>query len=665
MKVITRALAVLALASLGNAQDTVNGPKGVLGRLSSSGVNSSVDFTASGSTAPVKTGTLAGRPTGCTLGQIYFATDVSAGQNLYVCTATGAPGTWTLHGGGAPYISSLISGPDSTRTIAGATHGFTTTALLVAVYDNASPRNAIQVAWTVNASTYDVTIAFATPQSNYYVVINGGVGPAGPSGPSGSSGACTLASALGFLLNGTDETTLLNSTLAAFYTAGGGCLAIDPNKTLRADGQITLPAATAGSIQGVLAGPQPPYRITGYAGAAAGQPGLVVGGSVLDLRYHGSGLAAFQGGPKLLSVGQGMLEIDHITITTGAASDCATFLMTTGTTPYFHDMAIYGTGCNGGIVIAGTQAVGTYAANSPLSTAVTGWFNGYGGSIENVKLFGIGNATAPGILLQSQVNQFLIRHIYAQQGGSSTAWLLSGGQTYASSPGAAISIVGHGTGTDASRSNVIDEGIIELGGSHGISNDYNCGVKLQNAEETTITNLGFYDGNSGTAAFCGDATATKSRVSSTNYLDTTGTVYTNGTWSANNNMPYRAVTFSFDGGGSALTGTTTRCSAPLAFGGVINRFSMYADQSGNATVTVKTVLAGSYTGPASASDISNGGETMTGAASLSDTTLTGWANVGLGSSAGWLQPNSIVCFILSAPSTITWLQGNIQLLEGR
>jgi hypothetical protein len=35
-----------------------------------------------------------------------------------------------------------------------------------------------------------------------------------------------------------DETTLLNSTLSAFYTAGGGCLAIDAGKTLRADGQI-------------------------------------------------------------------------------------------------------------------------------------------------------------------------------------------------------------------------------------------------------------------------------------------------------------------------------------------------------------------------------------------------------------------------------------------
>ena len=56
----------------------------------------------------------------------------------------------------------------------------------------------------------------------------------------GAGNACTSASALGFALDGSDETTLLNSTLAAMNTAGGGCLAIDAAKTLRADGQVIL-----------------------------------------------------------------------------------------------------------------------------------------------------------------------------------------------------------------------------------------------------------------------------------------------------------------------------------------------------------------------------------------------------------------------------------------
>jgi hypothetical protein len=91
--------------------------------------------------------------------------------------------------GTAPYISSLLSGPDSTKTITGATHGFATTALLVAVYDNASPRNAISIGWAVDPSTYDVVIAFAIPQTDYYVVINGGVGPQGTQGIQGVAGS--------------------------------------------------------------------------------------------------------------------------------------------------------------------------------------------------------------------------------------------------------------------------------------------------------------------------------------------------------------------------------------------------------------------------------------------------------------------------------------------
>lgn len=105
------------------------------------------------------------------------------GTNFIQGSSGGGGGT-----GIAPYVSSLITGPDSTKTITGATHGFTNTGLLVAVYDNSSPRNAIAVGWTVNSSTFDVVISFTPAQSNYYVVINGGVGPQGPTGPTGGTG---------------------------------------------------------------------------------------------------------------------------------------------------------------------------------------------------------------------------------------------------------------------------------------------------------------------------------------------------------------------------------------------------------------------------------------------------------------------------------------------
>ncbi|MCU1234471.1 MAG: hypothetical protein JWP63_2438 [Candidatus Solibacter sp.] len=327
---------LMMLAGMCAAQTTVNGGRDYKGTLSVSGPVSAVDFSGGGTTAPAKTGALAARPTACTRGHIYFATDATAGQNLFFCTTTGTPGTWsqmsggsgggtstatgsgapsgscaagamyidttnqelwfcgaanswkkatadlsnvpTLTGGntwtgynnqqnaqwrppestvgslpaaaantgkvfmvtdaasagncttgggtvrelcraaasayecvggcgtggtggggtggvgGPPYITNLIAGPDTTKTIAGTTHGFATSGLLVAVYDNATPRNAISAGWTVNPSTYDVVITFAAAQSNYYVVINGGSGPQGPAGPTGGGSTGTVNS---------------------------------------------------------------------------------------------------------------------------------------------------------------------------------------------------------------------------------------------------------------------------------------------------------------------------------------------------------------------------------------------------------------------------------------------------------------------------------------
>src|ERR1035438_10917201 len=90
-----RAILFVAFAGLCGAQTTVNGGRDDKGTVRASGSVSAVDFSGAGSTAPAKAGTSASRPTACTQGQIYFATDVAAGQNLYFCTGTGAPGTWT------------------------------------------------------------------------------------------------------------------------------------------------------------------------------------------------------------------------------------------------------------------------------------------------------------------------------------------------------------------------------------------------------------------------------------------------------------------------------------------------------------------------------------------------------------------------------------------
>ncbi|MGA2118670.1 MAG: hypothetical protein ABSH56_28435 [Bryobacteraceae bacterium] len=58
------------------------------------------DFHAATHTLPMVTGTAASKPSTCTTGETYFATDATAGQNIYFCTATN---TWTPMAAGSGY----------------------------------------------------------------------------------------------------------------------------------------------------------------------------------------------------------------------------------------------------------------------------------------------------------------------------------------------------------------------------------------------------------------------------------------------------------------------------------------------------------------------------------------------------------------------------------
>jgi hypothetical protein len=71
---------------------TVNQPTGTTLGVTGAG---SVDMSQAGHTSPTKTGTLAARPVNCLIGEEYNATDVTLGQNKYICTATN---TWTQQG---------------------------------------------------------------------------------------------------------------------------------------------------------------------------------------------------------------------------------------------------------------------------------------------------------------------------------------------------------------------------------------------------------------------------------------------------------------------------------------------------------------------------------------------------------------------------------------
>jgi hypothetical protein len=121
------------------------------------------------------------------------------------------------------------------------------------------------------------------------------------------------------------------------------------------------------------------------------------------------------------------------------------------------------------------------------------------------------------------------------------------------------------------------------------------------------------------------------------------------------NQNYRDIVLAWDCGGSACSGTITRCRE-VSFGGTINQFSLVADASNSTgTVTVGVASLASYasTGPAAAADISNGGETMTTAYRLQDSTLTGWTTA--------LTAGSVVCGTLSSPANGTWYQATVRV----
>jgi hypothetical protein len=100
----------------------------------------------------------------------------SGGQ---VLTWNTAAGQWvpTSPTGGA-YSSSFTS--QTSVTVAGTAHQLNTANLLVTCYDTETPEMEVEPnSISVNASTYDVTVSFSTPQSGRCVVSSGGAGSGG------------------------------------------------------------------------------------------------------------------------------------------------------------------------------------------------------------------------------------------------------------------------------------------------------------------------------------------------------------------------------------------------------------------------------------------------------------------------------------------------------
>lgn len=215
--------------------------------------------------------------------------------------------------------------------------------------------------------------------------------------PLQNSGPTWSGKAAGLLYNGTDETSTVNSIIAAAASFGVGTILLEG--MARADGQLIPPTTVVGGVSTS----QAPLRITSQAAQHA--PGSTFSGSDpfpgigLDLRYAGrtdsgvtttlgsaivgntSAVAADRGllvtgpgipdntwilasdvgvgwtlskaaratgtvstvcmGGRIQSIGYGTLEIDHLTLLSGAATS-APFGISTGTRMYVHDNVFVG-----------------------------------------------------------------------------------------------------------------------------------------------------------------------------------------------------------------------------------------------------------------------------------------------------------------------------------
>lgn len=142
----------------------------------------SVDFSAATRTKPFKTGTAL--PATCTVGEAYFRTDATAGQNLYGCTAAN---TWTLQSSGSAIVNTTGSNSYTATfssltmvTVPGATHHLASNSLIVVCYDLSSPARLVEPdSITVNSGTFDVAIHFAVPQSGSCILTGSSSGTGG------------------------------------------------------------------------------------------------------------------------------------------------------------------------------------------------------------------------------------------------------------------------------------------------------------------------------------------------------------------------------------------------------------------------------------------------------------------------------------------------------
>lgn len=187
-KRITLVLGLCAVVA--GAQTTVNGGRVFTGVLKSSGASATVDFSGAASTVPVQTGLLAARPASCNAGQMYFATDAAAGQNLSYCA--GSPGAWTTATGVSGSLPATVVQTNQSNAYTAGTQDFSASAHTLPARKGLTA--ALPSACTVGEE-YFATDAAAGQNMYYCTAANGwtqqaaGGGGSGGATPGGVSGS--------------------------------------------------------------------------------------------------------------------------------------------------------------------------------------------------------------------------------------------------------------------------------------------------------------------------------------------------------------------------------------------------------------------------------------------------------------------------------------------
>jgi NAD(P)-dependent dehydrogenase (short-subunit alcohol dehydrogenase family) len=120
------------------------------------------------------------------------------------------------------------------------------------------------------------------------------------------------------------------------------------------------------------------------------------------------------------------------------------------------------------------------------------------------------------------------------------------------------------------------------------------------------------------------------------------------------NASIRPISTIFTGSAPLVAPLSTCGKVSYSFS--ILEASIIADVSGSASVDVRTVLASSYTGLASASSITAASPiALSSAYQATNTALTGWTKT--------IAPNTVVCFVLTSSSSIKTAQVSLKVVQ--